>query len=1236
MRARRLPHRASTSSSSTARGELFVHLRTPDQGRLPVALGRRRRRRARRRASRFDDGARPRGARGAGRRRSTLRAALPVPLRRRRHRRPRHGLPRPCTRARSASSPRRSCAASSFRSPRSTRARRRDPVLPRRPRGPRRVRAPARRLQPDQQALPRLQGGRAEPVRRRGASPATRRGGARPARACRRASRGTRPCAPARAPGSTGPAAAPPASAARNCGVEVPRGEAEARARGSASTSAPRSSEPIGTARRSTPPRPWLYAVSASGQFGSAVAQRAQVARRGFARADRVAPLVDRRRRRAGSAAPVSRVSCQRPTAPACETAPGGTTTRSAAAPASSAAGPRAPAPPRPSADRGASPTSAPGDGLAHAALHPHAGRFARRRQEDAEPGQADRASEREAVGTGLDACRQHVGRAPYPVHDLVDPAWIARVVNDDVVERVAGEDVDPEARRRTPPPAGSGTPRHAPLTRCILRRGRAARRAPCRRRAAPRRPTSTNLPLRRTDRWQRGSPPGIVRRGRGSDRRSAPPLQPASRGVSLTPFEGGTYKAAARFSDNATPRSTAGSPSMMRRPIMTTATTRRALRLLLATASAALLASPAHALMLDDRGEMRLGLRAYTAVRVGTEEMGSDDNPLNWPRLRRRPRAPEPLLPRAEARPRPHAAGRRRAGASPGSSAGSTRRAQVQPPVPRRGRGHLRLRAPTSSATRATSCATFRADVAEAEHPRRRQPEPEATRRATSTSASTACAASPAQRNRFFLAYLDFEKGPLFVRIGRQVLAWGETDIFRLLDNINPLDDSFGGFFIALDERRVPLDMAPRRATSSARSGRFQDTFLEGFARPGQQGRDRSRASRRARPGSPAASATRTRPSGRCSTSPTATDVRGGARLVFNREGRHLHARALLHLPRRPRRRSSASRAEAAAGRDRAVEHARASATRSSPSSASRACRSPARRSRSRSRRSTRSCARRWRTSTDEPMNRQGTGNSFDSFAPRHRRRHARHASGYAPANNTEGGARTRSSTRASSTIGPQGAARGARCCSATPSTSSLGLRRQPLHPLAQPARRRSSSSTQFFYKHVFDSPGDLVLPGARSATIAACDRQPTIPHRSAPWPAAATGKRARAAASSSRASTTSTTTGSCRRCSSPPSYSGGRIVPFFGMFYDWAGRAASCQPGVTLVRDPFRFTIDYTPVSGPPTARSSAPCATGTTSASRSSTSSRRQRGRRGCRPDAPSRLTLGRRGHRVQRPS
>jgi uncharacterized protein DUF1302 len=67
--------------------------------------------------------------------------------------------------------------------------------------------------------------------------------------------------------------------------------------------------------------------------------------------------------------------------------------------------------------------------------------------------------------------------------------------------------------------------------------------------------------------------------------------------------------------------------------------------------------------------------------------------------------------------------------------------------------------------------------------------------------------------RNQLFQAYVEgnfpfFWRGPLFLRFGRQILSWGETDGFRLLDNINPLDNSFGGFLVDLDERRLPLDM--------------------------------------------------------------------------------------------------------------------------------------------------------------------------------------------------------------------------------------------------------------------------------------------------------------------------------------------------------------------------------------------------------------------------------------------
>lgn len=81
----------------------------------------------------------------------------------------------------------------------------------------------------------------------------------------------------------------------------------------------------------------------------------------------------------------------------------------------------------------------------------------------------------------------------------------------------------------------------------------------------------------------------------------------------------------------------------------------------------------------------------------------------------------------------------------------------------------------------------------------------------------------------RLFEAYVNITKGPLFIRIGRQNLSWGEADAFRLLDQINPLDNNFGGFTTALDERRIPLDMI-RAQWSFGTLGPVSDVTLEGF----------------------------------------------------------------------------------------------------------------------------------------------------------------------------------------------------------------------------------------------------------------------------------------------------------------------------------------------------------------------------------------------------------------------
>jgi len=117
---------------------------------------------------------------------------------------------------------------------------------------------------------------------------------------------------------------------------------------------------------------------------------------------------------------------------------------------------------------------------------------------------------------------------------------------------------------------------------------------------------------------------------------------------------------------------------------------------------------------------------------------------------------------------------------------------------------------------------------------------------------------------------------------------------------------------------------------------------------------------------------------------------------------------------------------------------------------------------------------------------------------------------------------------------------------------------------------------SGQFFWKHYFDSPGDLVLP---------------VPYRNIPvsrqipivgTPGCQGGSRACRLrprlfpiADDRLLNTLLVTT----------SYMGGRLSPSFGVLYDWQGPLA-LQPGVTVVRDPFRLVVDYTFVHGPPAA--------------------------------------------------
>jgi hypothetical protein len=137
--------------------------------------------------------------------------------------------------------------------------------------------------------------------------------------------------------------------------------------------------------------------------------------------------------------------------------------------------------------------------------------------------------------------------------------------------------------------------------------------------------------------------------------------------------------------------------------------------------------------------------------------------------------------------------------------------------------------------------------------------------------------------RERLFQAFVEADLGNLFWRVGRQVLSWGETDSFQLLDHINPIDNSFGGFMISLDQRRVPLDMALANYYIGG-FGPISEMYLEGYvAIDNKVGFD---------PGTPAGSAW-TLPSLGAPDNNTRTfkmvparnigDARGGFRLNFN-----------------------------------------------------------------------------------------------------------------------------------------------------------------------------------------------------------------------------------------------------------------------------------------------------------------------------------------------------------------
>lgn len=75
--------------------------------------------------------------------------------------------------------------------------------------------------------------------------------------------------------------------------------------------------------------------------------------------------------------------------------------------------------------------------------------------------------------------------------------------------------------------------------------------------------------------------------------------------------------------------------------------------------------------------------------------------------------------------------------------------------------------------------------------------------------------------------AFIDFLLPPFTLRVGRQQVVWGETDNFRALDVINPLDLRWHWTWESWEDIRIPLWMA-RGVYDIGKLGPFDESFVE------------------------------------------------------------------------------------------------------------------------------------------------------------------------------------------------------------------------------------------------------------------------------------------------------------------------------------------------------------------------------------------------------------------------
>ncbi len=84
--------------------------------------------------------------------------------------------------------------------------------------------------------------------------------------------------------------------------------------------------------------------------------------------------------------------------------------------------------------------------------------------------------------------------------------------------------------------------------------------------------------------------------------------------------------------------------------------------------------------------------------------------------------------------------------------------------------------------------------------------------------------------------AYFNFAKGPVFVRVGRQTISWGESDTIGLLDANNPFNLTMGipGVFQDVDEARIPLWTLRGTYSLFDSWGPFSSAYAETYLVPG------------------------------------------------------------------------------------------------------------------------------------------------------------------------------------------------------------------------------------------------------------------------------------------------------------------------------------------------------------------------------------------------------------------